>query len=87
MTKHPMQPLVRDEHGTARFKGNAIVRFLLDNGPHNLNSIARRKDFSQEDRDQFAQLIGYSRCGFCDLSYVSEEAKDAADAMKVSDGS
>jgi hypothetical protein len=28
MTKHPMQPLVRDEHGTARFKENAIVRLV-----------------------------------------------------------
>jgi hypothetical protein len=30
-------------------------------------------DFSQEDREQFAQLIGYSLCGFSDLSYVSDE--------------
>lgn len=86
MSKHPMQPLVRDEHGTIRFKENAIVRFLLDNGPHDLNSIVRNKDFSQEDLDQFVQLIGRSLCGYHESSYVSEEAKDAAEAMKISDG-
>jgi len=30
-------------------------------------------DFSQEDREQFAQLIGYSLSGFGELSYVSDE--------------
>ena len=29
--------------------------------------------FSIEDREQFAQLIGYSVSGFGDLSYVSDE--------------
>jgi hypothetical protein len=30
--------------------------------------------FSNGDREQFAQLIGYSVGGFGDLSYVSDEA-------------
>jgi hypothetical protein len=81
VNKHPIQPLIRDEHGTVRFKENAIVRFLLDNGQHNMSTLARSQ-FSQEDQEQFAQLIGYSLCGFCDLSYVSDEAKDAAEAME-----
>ena len=85
VSKHPIQPLVRDEHGILRFKENSIVRFLLDNGPYNMNSLASRNDFSQEDREQFAQLIGYSLCGFCDLSYVRDETKEAAEAMKPSE--
>jgi hypothetical protein len=78
--KHPIQPLEKDANGTLRFKGNAIVRFLLDSGPHDMNTLAM-KDFSQEDREQFAQLIGYSLPGFGDLSYVSDETYSAAATM------
>jgi hypothetical protein len=76
-TRHPMQPAVRDEHGVIRFKANAIVQFLLDSGPFDMNALARM-NFSDEDREQFAQLIGYSVDGFCDLSYVSDEAREKA---------
>lgn len=72
MTRHPVQPLVYDEHGVLRFKKNAIVRFLLDAGTYDLNKLTLM-DFSDEDWEQFAQLIGYSVSGFSDLSYVSEE--------------
>lgn len=78
--KHPIQPTETDEHGTVRFKGNAIVRFLLDSGPFNLNDIAV-KGFSQEDQEQFAQLIGYSVSGFGDLSYVSDDTFETAHKM------
>ncbi len=74
---HPMQPVYEDEHGVARFKENAIVRFLLDQGPHDMNSLALRY-FTKENREQFLQLIGYSLCGFEELSYVSDEASDRA---------
>ena len=70
--RHPIQPLVTDKHGVIRFKENAIVTYLLDNGGINMNDLAM-KDFTQEDREQFAQLIGYSVCGFCGLSYASDE--------------
>lgn len=75
--RHPIQPIVLDQHGTARFKKNEIVRFLLDAGPFNLNQIAMM-NFSNEDREQLAQLIGYSVCGFGDLSYASDEVYDVA---------
>jgi len=75
--KHPIQPLALDEHGKLRFKENKIVRFLLDNGKHNMNSLAC-ENFSQEDREQFAQLIGYSLTGFGELSYVSDETYESA---------
>lgn len=68
---HPIQPLMTDHKGVVRFKANAIVRFLLDRGPFNMNDIAV-EDFDSEDREQFAQLIGYSHSGAGDLSYVSD---------------
>lgn len=68
---HPMQPLIRDEHGTVRFKANKIVRALMDQGPMDLNAIAA-SNYPQEDRVQLAQLIGYSLSGFGELSYVEE---------------
>lgn len=72
---HPIQPLVKDSDGIVRFKANGIVRYLLDNGVFDLNHISVH-DFPQEDREQFAQLIGYSWSGACDLSYMSNEVID-----------
>jgi len=74
----PMQPLVRDHDGVIRFQKNTIVCYLLDAGPVDLNDLARL-DFPQEDREQFAQLLGYSVSGFGELGYVSAEALRAAD--------
>lgn len=75
--EHPMQPVVRDEHGTYRFHPNAIVRYLIDlcraKGICDMNMLAILP-FSAEDHMQFAQLIGYSVHGFGELSYVSEDA-------------
>ncbi len=71
MPKHPIQPFYKDEHGTLRFKENKIVRFLLDAGPYDMNKIALML-FDNEDREQFAQLIGYSWTGATELSYVSD---------------
>lgn len=81
--EHPMQPVILDESGVARFKANAIVRYLLDlcqvRGISGMNELALIP-FSREDREQFAQLIGYSVSGAGDLSYVSEEVIVLADA-------
>ena len=70
--KHPIQPIVTDEHGTLRFKTNKIVKFLLDNGGFDMNDLSMM-DFTDNDREQFAQLIGYSVSGFGSLRYVSDE--------------
>lgn len=80
MTHHPIQPLVLDEQGVLRFKKNKIVEFLLDNGGIDLNQIGMG-DFSREDREQFAQLIGYSYSGAGDLDYTSNEVLDTAISM------
>lgn len=76
--KHPMQK-IKD----GRFVKNDIVEYLLDNGGIGLNKIACM-DFSAEDRQQFAQLIGYSVSGYGSLSYVSEESYGQAELIRQS---
>jgi uncharacterized protein YceH (UPF0502 family) len=80
--KNPIQPLTTDARGVMRFKANAIVQHLLDTHPAcNMNTLATL-DFSDDDRQQFAQLIGYSLDGYGSLaSYVSDEAYTAAAHM------
>lgn len=77
--KNPIQPLSTDNDGVLRFKNNAIVRHLLDSHPTcDMNDIACM-DFSKDDRQQFAQLIGYSLSGYGDLrNYVDDDAFNAA---------
>jgi hypothetical protein len=77
----PIQPLYRDINGTIRFRENAIVRHMLDMGFIDMNRIACLTNISQEDREQFAQLIGYSLGGFGELPYVSDETYGAAERM------
>lgn len=80
--KHPIQPLQLDDKGVLRFKENRIVRHLLDNGGIDLNQLARI-EFDREDREQLAQLIGYSLSGFADLSYVTDDTYSIAEASFV----
>src|SRR5437868_1639832 len=81
MSSHPMQPFVTDLSGTLRFRENKIVSDLLDTASKHglsLNDIARR-EYSNEDRQQLAQLIGYSLSGYSELrSYVDDAAYAAA---------
>lgn len=81
MSLHPIQPL-EEIGGRLRFKQNAIVRHLLDNGGIDMNVLACM-DFSREDREQFAQLIGYSLSGASELSYFSDEVLVAAEEAFV----
>lgn len=77
MPNHPIQPLELDDKGVLRFKRNKIVSRLLDEGGIDMNKIAGW-DVPREDREQFAQLIGYSHSGAGDLSYMSNEVLSAA---------
>lgn len=80
---HPLQPLMSDPSGTLRFKENRIVSHLLEVAGRNgcgLNELAML-EFSREDREQLAQLIGYSAGGFCTLSYVQSDTVKAVDEM------
>lgn len=81
--KHPIQPLVTDAHGVVRFKENAIVNALLNFASTrgmSLNEIARM-GFEANDREQFAQLIGYSLSGAGSLSYITDYTYEVAEAM------
>ena len=77
---HPIQPLETDRNGILRFKKNEIVATLLNAGPFDMNSIAG-VPYDDEDRVQFAQLIGYSLSGFSELSYVSDDDYGIAERM------
>jgi len=74
--------MVVDKHGVIRFKKNALVEYLLDNGGIDMNDLAVR-GFSDEDRQQFAQLIGYSLGGYSDLGYVDKDAVGVAEKMEA----
>jgi hypothetical protein len=83
--KNPMQPLYLDKHATIRFKANKIVDDLLNFASIyglDLNRIAGM-DYTQDDREQFHQLIGYSVSGFGELPGMSSESVAEADALAV----
>jgi hypothetical protein len=76
MRKQPAQPLKIDKERVLRFQENAIVRHVLDFASSrgcSLNELASIP-FSKADRQQFAQLIGYSLCGYGELPYVTDAA-------------
>jgi hypothetical protein len=80
--RHPMQPVIivvaDDERGAhVRFKANTIVSWLVDQDYIDLNRCARLP-FESEDREQLAQLIGYSVSGYADLSYVTNRSFNKA---------
>jgi hypothetical protein len=85
-----MQPIIKVA-GQARFKENTIVRVLLDEATERgfgLEQLAKRFDawgpnakFSQEDWEQFYQLLGYSVGAYGELSFVSEKSKNKADRV------
>jgi len=74
--EQPQQPLVWSRRNSTkpviRFQANDIVRDLLDFAQDHgfgLNEIAVRP-YRRDDREQLAQLIGYSVSGFGELSYA-----------------
>ena len=80
MSSHPIQPLEVTADGVLHFKPNKIVLYLLDNGGIDMNALAKL-NFPAEDREQFAQLIGYSHRGYGELSYVTRKTYLAAAKM------
>ena len=78
--KHPIQPIEKDDKGILRFKENKIIVYLFDHGLLDLNKLATL-NFSDEDRQQLAQLLGYSLDGYGELSYVSDDAYEAVIIM------
>ena len=86
MSCFPLQPIEWDGKGVIRFKANRIVRWLLEEGPIDMNAIALNMDFTDDERSQFAQLIGYSVSGYGNLSYalgVREADRIAEEVFKT----
>lgn len=81
----PMQPIHRTDSGVIRFRRNRIVddiyEFARPRGL-GLNELAVR-DYTPEERMQFAQLIGYSLSGYGELSYVSDDSLAQAESAAV----
>lgn len=78
---HPIQPLIIDEQGIRRFKRNLVVNRLYEwaaGKGMGMNEMAKWQDIPKEEFQQFAQLIGYSLGGYGELSYVTDEAYEAA---------
>lgn len=67
----PIQPIRK-----GRFVPNRIVQEILNNSNIDLNDISLL-NFTDQERMQFAQLIGYSVSGFGGLDYVDEETYDS----------
>ena len=76
-TKNPMKPIGYDQNNIVRFKANSVIQWLCGEGKLDLNQMAI-KQFPIEDQQQIAQLLGYSVCGYCDLSYATDKSKDEA---------
>ena len=79
-TIFPIQPIELDSDKVVRFVENRMIRTLLDSSTLTLNDLAVM-NFTQQEQEQFAQLIGYSLSGFGELSYTSDEVYDAAELM------
>lgn len=86
--EQPQQPVVWSKRkqdgrgGVIRFQANTIVRDLLDVASQHglsLNDIACN-GYTRQDREQLAQLIGYSVSGFGDLPYARRAIVADADA-------
>jgi hypothetical protein len=73
-----MQPIARDQDGILRFKANAIILDLFAAGPYDMDDLAKLP-FTLEDREQFAQLTGYSVDGFLDLPYPRGTTRKAVE--------
>jgi len=79
--KYPIQPIVKDLSGVWIFKVNRIVRMLLDTHPAmDMNTIGSIP-FTDDERQQFAQLLGYSLNGYGELPYVDDNAYNRAMAL------
>ena len=75
--ENPMQPLVMKDK--IRFKENEIVSYLLNHGGLDMNKLSVEcRNASQDDWQQFYQLIGYSLNGYSELRLVSDKSYNKA---------
>lgn len=55
----PQQPIIKDAQGVAHFRENAIIRALLKRDGRTLTQVIADGAYSQDDREQIVQLLGY----------------------------
>lgn len=83
--RQPMQPIIVDENGVARFKKNKMVADLMDRVAPAVENWMRKEvidgRYTREDYTQLMQLVGYSVAGFGDLDLVDKDATARADAI------
>ncbi len=76
VSRWPDCQIVKDEHGTYRFKANRLFRCLVDSGDVSLNRLAVFYDRGYFPIDEYAEFnmgLGYSLSGFCELSFIQAE--------------
>ena len=78
--RNPIQPIIKVD-GWNHFKPNAIVKHLKDTHPNLDMNALMRMEFSADDRQHFAQLIGMGLTGYATLPYVDDDAWNAVDAI------
>lgn len=70
-----MRPIKKDEDGIRRFEANRIIRMLLDASSMDLNQIWNLHSnamISEEEIQEFYQLIGYTLSGYMELFEFAE---------------
>lgn len=74
------RPIYTDEHGTRRFKGNAVVKHLLEEARagrkcdmNMLHESVVFGQFTQADWQEFYQMIGHSLSGYAEIFPRSKE--------------
>lgn len=80
----PVQPVVVDGEGVARFRQNRAVRWLVDQlnlaGRSTLNEIDVL-GFDREDLRQLVQLLGYSIDHYAELGFATPEHMRVIDRL------
>lgn len=79
-SKKRMQPIVLNEKGVPQFQPNEAINRLFDAHAVYAATLLEAEDFSEDDRQQFAQLIGYTVQAYCKLPFASAEV--AAEAQR-----
>ncbi len=81
-----MQPIYFDERGTARFRANKIVQWMVARGAagksFDLNTIViELGGLDIEEHEQFNQLLGYSVSGYGDIAGMRSDTVAVADEI------
>jgi len=79
--RNPMQPMTTNQDGYHYFKANEIVKYILIASQVNIDEILCDPKFTDDDKRQFMQLVGFSLNRYGDMSCVDTEAYEIASVM------